>query len=163
MCSIHGLLVYSWIPITVVEYYLQTEHMPSFIGFLPICQKQIQGLFKDFQGPYEAVGDNVLQATASVPQTYCVGSCQRQSVTASVSQTYCVGSCQRQSVTASVSQTYCVGSCQVDSQTSGSCAQQKHKNVGPRLKVSNHVSPLGYLRRTIQPHVGVFSMPQKLL
>jgi len=22
-------------------------------GFLPICQNQIQGLFKDFQGPYE--------------------------------------------------------------------------------------------------------------
>ena len=24
-----------------------------FTGFLPICQNQIQGLFKDFQGPYE--------------------------------------------------------------------------------------------------------------
>jgi len=25
----------------------------SATGFLPICQNQIQGLFKDFQGPYE--------------------------------------------------------------------------------------------------------------
>jgi len=24
-----------------------------FTGFLPICQNQIQGLFNDFQGPYE--------------------------------------------------------------------------------------------------------------
>jgi len=34
------------------------EQVPRLIplpltGFLPICQNQIQGLFKDFQGPYE--------------------------------------------------------------------------------------------------------------
>jgi len=30
-----------------------TNPMLFTAGFLPICQNQIQGLFKDFQGPYE--------------------------------------------------------------------------------------------------------------
>jgi len=38
---------------------LLRPHYNSGTWFLPICQNQIQGLFKDFQGPYK----NILKKT----------------------------------------------------------------------------------------------------
>jgi len=59
--------------------------------------------------------------------------------------------------------THSVGSREVDSKSTSSSAQQKDKNVRPRLKVGNHVSSVRYLRRPVQPHVGVLPMPKELL
>jgi len=49
--------------------------------------------------------------------------------------------------------TYSVCSSEVDAEAASTSAQQKYKDIGPRLEVGNHVTPVGYLRRPIQPHV----------
>ena len=62
-----------------------------------------------------------------------------------------------------MSVTYSVGSCQVNAQTTSSRAQQKHKDIGPCLKVGNHISSVRYLWRAVQPYVRVFPMPKEFL